>query len=200
MDGDAIASLYLAIVDNIFSSMLELQSEKEIWDTLTNLYEAKSLHKKIFLKRKLYIVQMLESTSMTEHINTLKNLFFELSAMKHNIEQKECVELLHQSLTDSYDHLIINLVNGVLRAMLVFNDVATIVLERESRCKNKENVISSQQTEALVEYQQNVVLVGINKTGQSPKVRRRLNVIIVESKDTKKKKKKSIGTTKKRKT
>ena len=85
MDGNVIAILYLAITDNILSSILKLQSAKEIWDTFTNLYEAKSLHNKIFLKSKLYALWMLESTSVTEHINTLKTLFSQLSAIKHSI-------------------------------------------------------------------------------------------------------------------
>ena len=62
---------------------------------------------------------MSESTSMTKHINTLKFLFYQLLAMEHNIEEKECVELLFQSLPDSYDHLIINMANGALRIMVV---------------------------------------------------------------------------------
>ena len=49
--------------------------------------------------------------------------------MEYNIEEKECVELLLQSLLDSYDHLIINVVNGALRIMLVFNDVMTSILD-----------------------------------------------------------------------
>ena len=77
------------------------------------------MQNKIFLKRKLYILRMLESTSMIEHINTLKTLFSQLSTMEHNIEEKECVELLLRSLLDSYDHLIINMANGALRTMLV---------------------------------------------------------------------------------
>ena len=143
MDGDVIASLHLAVADNILSSILKLQSAKEIWDTFTKLYEAKSLYNKIFLKRKLYTLRMSKSTSVTEHINTLKTLFSQLSAIKHSIEKKECVELLLQGLPDSYDHLIINVANGALRTMLVFNDVATIVLKEESRRKNKEDIISS---------------------------------------------------------
>ena len=86
---------------------------------------------------------MSKSTSVTEHINTLKTLFSQLSAIKHSIEKKECVELLLQSLPDSYDHLIINVANGALRTMLVVNDVATIVLKEESTRKNKEDIISS---------------------------------------------------------
>ena len=87
---------------------------------------------------------------MTKHINTLKTLFSQLLAIGHNIEEKECVELLLESLPDSYDHLIMNLANGVLRTMIVFNDVVAIVLEEESRHKNKEDKMSSQQNETLI--------------------------------------------------
>ena len=61
----------------------------------------------------------------------------------HNMEKKERVELLLQCLPDSYDHLIIYVVNGVSRIMVIFNDVVAIVLKEEGRLKNKENRISS---------------------------------------------------------
>ena len=93
---------------------------------------------------------MSKYTSVTKHINTLKTLFSQLLAIGHNIEEKECVELLLESLPDSYDHLIMNLANGVLRTMIVFNDVVAIVLEEESRHKNKEDKMSSQQNETLI--------------------------------------------------
>ena len=94
---------------------------------------------------------MLESSLVTKHMNTLKTLLSQLSTMEYNIEEKEWVELILQSLLDSYDHLIINFANGALKIMLVFNDVATIVLEEESRRKNKKDKISySQQIEALI--------------------------------------------------
>lgn len=59
--------------------------------------------------------------------------------MEHNIEEKECVKLLFQSLPYSYAHLIINIVNGSLNIIMVFNDVAIATLEEESRHQNKEN-------------------------------------------------------------
>ncbi|KAK6944582.1 hypothetical protein RJ641_025684 [Dillenia turbinata] len=75
MDGNAIANLHLALADGVLSSVAEKKTTKEIWDTLTKLYEAKSLHNKIFLKRRLYTLQMMESTTMIDHINTLNTLF-----------------------------------------------------------------------------------------------------------------------------
>jgi len=54
MDDNAVANLHLALVDSALSSVAEEKTTKEIWDALTKLYEAKSLHNNIFLKRRLF--------------------------------------------------------------------------------------------------------------------------------------------------
>jgi len=68
MDGNVIANIHLALVDEILSSVAEKKTIKKIWNALTKLYESKSLHNKIFLKRRLYTLQMTETTSVTDHI------------------------------------------------------------------------------------------------------------------------------------
>lgn len=150
MDGNAIANLHLALADGVLSSIAEKKTAKEIWDTLTKLYEAKSLHTKIFLKRKLYTLRMAESSSVTDHINILNTLFAQLTSLGYKIEENERAELLLQSLPDSYDQLIINIANNNVVEILRFEDVAGAVLEEESRRKNKEDrLVNSQQAEAL---------------------------------------------------
>ncbi|KAH9647635.1 hypothetical protein KPL70_025262 [Citrus sinensis] len=89
VDGNAISDLHLALTDRVLSNVAEKNTAKEIWNTLTKLYEAKSLHNKIFLKRKLYTLRMAESTMVTDHINTLKTLFSQLTTLGHNIEENE---------------------------------------------------------------------------------------------------------------
>lgn len=54
MDGNAIANLHLAMADLVLSSILEKKTVKEIWDAVTKLYKAKSLHNRVILKRRLY--------------------------------------------------------------------------------------------------------------------------------------------------
>ncbi|KAH9784261.1 hypothetical protein KPL71_009581 [Citrus sinensis] len=120
IDGNAISDLHLALADGVLSS------------------------------RKLYTLRMVESTMVTDHINTLKTLFSQLTTLSHNIEENERAELLLQSLLDLYDQLIINLTNNNPAANLVFDDVAASVINEESRRKNKKNrQASSQQAEVL---------------------------------------------------
>jgi len=42
------------MADSVLSSIAEKKTVKEIWDTLIKLYKVKSLHNRIFLKRRLY--------------------------------------------------------------------------------------------------------------------------------------------------
>ncbi|GKE78809.1 hypothetical protein Tco_1544929 [Tanacetum coccineum] len=129
----------------------EKKSAKKIWDHLARLYEARSLHNKKFLKRKLYAFRMTESTSVTKHINNLNTLFNQLTSLSCNIEPQERVKILLQSLPESYDQLIISLTSNVLSDYLVFDDVATAILEEENRRNNREDrQTSSRQVKALV--------------------------------------------------
>ena len=89
-----ISDLHLSLSDDILSGVEEKKTAKEIWDHLTKLYEAKSLHNKIFLKRKLFTLRMSESTSVIEHINTLTSLCSQLSTLGYNIDPKERAEIL----------------------------------------------------------------------------------------------------------
>jgi len=143
MDGNAIANLHLAMADSVLSSVSKKTTAKEIWDALTKLYEAKSLHNRIFLKRKLYTLRMSESTSATDHINNLNTLLSQLTTMDCQIVENERAEILLQSLPDSYDQLIINITNNNIADHLRFDDVAAAVLEEESRRKNKDDQTES---------------------------------------------------------
>nr|GEW42722.1 retrovirus-related Pol polyprotein from transposon TNT 1-94 [Tanacetum cinerariifolium] len=150
MDGNAISNLHLALADGVLSSIEEKRTAKEICDHLARLYETRSLHNKIFLKRKLYALRMTESTSVTKHVNNLNTLFSQLASLRCIIEPQERAKILLQSLPDSYDQLIISLTGNVLTDFLVFDDVAAAVLEEGNRRNNREDrQASSRQVEAL---------------------------------------------------
>jgi len=89
MDGNAITNIHKALDDEVLSSVVEKKRAKEIWDTLTKLYEFKSLHNKIFLKWRLYTLHMAEIMSVTDHINTIRTLFSQLTNLSQQIEENE---------------------------------------------------------------------------------------------------------------
>ncbi|RDX88580.1 putative U-box domain-containing protein 50, partial [Mucuna pruriens] len=110
-------------------SQLDFQAKKkttkEIWDALIKLYDVKSLYIRIFLKKKLYIHRVNESTLLT-----MSNC---------NILENEHAELLFQCSLDSYDQLIINITNNNIVNHVSFNNVVGVIPEEESKQKNKED-------------------------------------------------------------
>jgi hypothetical protein len=151
MDSNTITNIHLALDDDVLLSVAEKKTIRKIWVTLTKLYDSKYLHNNIFLKIRLYTLQMVETTTMIDHINTIRTLFSQLTMLGQQIEENECAKLLLQSQLDLYDQLIINLTNNILIDYLVFDDVAIAILKKENRRRNKENKInSSHQTKALL--------------------------------------------------
>ncbi|KAE8673309.1 Rho termination factor, putative isoform 1 [Hibiscus syriacus] len=72
-----------------------------------------------------------------------------LTSLSCKIVEQERAELLLQSLPDSYDQLIIKLINNNV-INLVFDDVVAVVLQEENQRKNKEDKqVNLQQAEAL---------------------------------------------------
>lgn len=63
------------MVDLVLSSVAEKKIAREIWNVLNKLSDVKSLHTKIFMKRKLYTFKMSESTLVIGHISTINALF-----------------------------------------------------------------------------------------------------------------------------
>jgi hypothetical protein len=72
---------------------------------------------------------MVETTTMIDHINTIRTLFSQLTMLGQQIEENECAKLLLQSLPDLYNQLIINLANNILIDYLVFDDVTIVTLK-----------------------------------------------------------------------
>lgn len=54
-------------------------------------------------------------------------------------DETKYAKFLLKSLSDSHDQLIMNLTKNILMEYLVFNDVATFVLEEKNKRKNKED-------------------------------------------------------------
>jgi hypothetical protein len=119
---------------------------------------------------------MAETTTVIDHINTIRTLFSQLTTLGQQIEESEHAELLLQSLPDLDDQLIINLTNNILTNYLVFDDVAAAILEEENRRKNKETeIVQTKQRHYWCQEgdQRSVAPVGVKgKGGPNQEVRR----------------------------
>lgn len=82
---------------------------------------------------------MSESTSVKDHINTLNTIFAQLTTSNFHIVENERAEVLLQNLPDSYDQVVIDMINNNVVDRLYLDDVARVILEEESKRVNKED-------------------------------------------------------------
>jgi hypothetical protein len=117
---------------------------KELWDKLGNLYQSKSLVKKLFLRKKLYHLRMEDGDSMTEHLNAFNTLVSQLVSINITIaEEDKCITLLC-SLPDSWDNMVVA-TGSTTQSTLKYEDVVSSLLSEEMRCK----IMDSHNTDAL---------------------------------------------------
>lgn len=79
---------------------------------------------------------MSKSTSVKDHINTLNTIF---TTSNFHIVENERAEVLLQNLPDSYDQVVIDMINNNVVDRLYLDDVARVILEEESKRVNKED-------------------------------------------------------------
>lgn len=82
---------------------------------------------------------MSESTYVKDHINTLNTIFAQLTTSNFQIVENERAEVLLQNLPDSYDQVVIDMINNNVVDRLYLDDVARVILEEESKRVNKED-------------------------------------------------------------
>ena len=88
----ALASVCLSVTTHLQIYVRSAKSAKEAWDNLQKQFEAKSLSKTIFYRRKLYSACMQKGTDMTEHINFVKTAADQLEAVEDG-EKRENLAL-----------------------------------------------------------------------------------------------------------
>jgi septation ring formation regulator EzrA len=113
-------------------------SANKIWDKLGILYQLNYLVNKLFLIKKLYLVNMSDSSSVTEHLNALNTIISQLSSVDIKItEEEKCISLLC-SFLESRDSLVMDI--GISTTTLVLEDMVSSLLLEEIIRNNMEGL------------------------------------------------------------
>ncbi|XP_057746688.1 proline-rich receptor-like protein kinase PERK1 [Arachis stenosperma] len=78
IEGNTVTNLYLAMANSVLSSISKKPITKKIWEALTKLHEAKSLHNRIFMKGgsiifKMNVLNFFSKIYQTRMINITNN-------------------------------------------------------------------------------------------------------------------------------
>lgn len=94
------------VSDSVFNCIKSGTTAKEIWNSLTKIYQARSHMVAIDLRRRMQNKRCDEKTDIRMHFDELAGMLENLSSMGTSLGDEEYTSIILASLLDSYDSLI----------------------------------------------------------------------------------------------
>ena len=146
LDMKAASQIRLCLAKNVLANVIGLSTTKELWEKLEELYQAKSISNRLYLKEQFHKLQMDEGTTISDHLSVLNGIVSELESLKVKIDDEDKALRLIWSLPSSYKHMQPILMYG--KDTLIFSEVISKLISEEKRLKNGDE--KSQENSALV--------------------------------------------------
>jgi hypothetical protein len=126
IDQRAISTIEMYITDDVLNHVISAISAKDMWKKLEAIYLGKSLSNKLFLKKKLFKLEMKEGEDVMKHINSFNALINDLSRIDVQFSEEDRALLLLASFPDSYEHFVTTLMFG--KTTLKFNEIVQDII------------------------------------------------------------------------
>jgi hypothetical protein len=128
----AFYSILQCIGQRNIPAVMKCEDPKELWDTLCELFERKTVCNKVNVLMQLYRLCMKKGESICDHLRQLDELVDQLTALQENISEFNKVAVLLQSVQESYPTLVTALIaRGDEELTLIF--VKQALLDEEQR-------------------------------------------------------------------
>ena len=117
--------------------MYGLSIAKSLWEKLEELYQAKSISNRLYLKEQFHILHMEEYTKISDHLSTLNEIVSKLEAIGVAIEDEDKTLRLIWSLSAIYEHM---------KPILMYEKKTIVFLEVTSKLFSEERRLSSEKS------------------------------------------------------
>ncbi|VFQ71666.1 unnamed protein product [Cuscuta campestris] len=127
----ATSTICLCLANNTLREVLGLTDPVDIWDKLESRYKSKSLTSRLYLKQRLFGLQMAEEANFNGHLDEFNKITTELESIDVKIEEEDKALLLLASLPSSFDNIVTTLLFE--KETLKFDEVVAVLLMNESK-------------------------------------------------------------------
>ena len=108
-DRKARAYIGLSLSDDHLEHVRDLETAKDVWEAILNVFERHTLMNKLAARREFYTVEMLANEKVLPYINRVKHLAAKLKSMNVHIDDKEMAMAVLNGLPARFDSLIVAL-------------------------------------------------------------------------------------------
>jgi len=139
-DRKARAIIGLSLSDEHLEHVRDVETAKEMWHTILNVFERHTLLNKLSARRKFYTVTMECNEKMLTYLNRVRQLAASLKSMGVDIEDQEMAMAALNGLPASYESLIVALdAVGNDEKSFSFDIVKSRLLQEEQRALERDS-------------------------------------------------------------
>ena len=146
LDLRAASAIRLCLAKNILANVHGISVAKELWEKLEELYQAKGVSNRVYLKEQFHTLRMNEGTTMSDHLSVLNGIVSELETIGVKLDDEDIALRLIWSLPSSYEHMKPILIHG--KEKIIFSEITSKLFSEEKRLSGGNNV--SPENSALV--------------------------------------------------
>ncbi|PON56879.1 hypothetical protein TorRG33x02_294980 [Trema orientale] len=131
LDERAASAIRMCLAKNVLANVLGITTAKDLWRKLEELYQAKGVSNRVYLKEQFHTLRMNEGTKISDHLSVLNGIVSELEAIGVKIEDEDKALRFIWSIPPSYEHMKPILVHG--KETVIFSEVTSKLLSEERR-------------------------------------------------------------------
>ena len=128
----------LCLTKNILANVSGISIAKGLWKKLEQVYQAKSLSNRLYLKDQFHTLHMEKGTRISNHMSIPNGIISNLDAIGVVITDEDKAMRLIRSLPTSYEHMKPILMHG--KDKVIYSKVTTKFMSEERRLGSEKNV------------------------------------------------------------
>ncbi|TXG46269.1 hypothetical protein EZV62_028232 [Acer yangbiense] len=153
----AVACLHSALTDAVFTSIMHLETAKEIWDELKGRYEGSERVRSIkllTLKREFEILKMKESESVKDYSSKLSELVNQMRLYGETVEDFKVVEKMLISLPEKFEAKVATIEESCDLKKLTISEMISKLQAQEQRISMRSDDVTEGAFQARHKWKQ----------------------------------------------
>ena len=112
IDKKARSTIIISLGDSLIREVVKEKTVVGLWAKLEQLYMTKSLANRLYIKKKMFSLRMIEGASLDEHIDEFNKVCDELETIDEGLSDESKALLLISSLPKLYEYFMDALLYG----------------------------------------------------------------------------------------